>query len=432
MSLFLARVDMDRLNELNQRKHPAGRGVYKLSRGQLLALVVFHYTVSFAGSLGEHLLTLLGIHMTESALSERRQACPLVVFEELLKLALRPLKEVTAAACYRGLRLVAIDGTTFSLANTEQTKSCKKGGNQKGRAAFAKLRCSVLVELLMHNPLAARVGLKGESEWNLAQGLLDQLPEDCLLLADRLYGCGAFLLRAWERLKERRGHFLVRVKESLTIVREVERLADGSRIVEIKALDPRDYHRVLGTMQVREIRATLQRPGYRPVHLRLWTSLLEGTQAPAQELVELYSRRWEQELYFRELKRELGKSELLLSQTPETAAQEVAAMIIGSSLIAEERSKLRPGEELSHRISFVKLWETLEPLWLTLMLGADLLTDEQKEQLVDRFYRFASRRVMAKKRTRSCPRAVRQPVQPWPRKKNQPSSKDPVTISIVQ
>jgi hypothetical protein len=253
-----------------------------------------------------------------------------------------------------------------------------------------------------------------------------------LLLADRLYGCGAFLVAAWQRLKERKGHFLVRIKRNLKIVREIKRLVDGSRIVEIQALDPKDYHKVLTTMTVREIRATIQRKGFKTVHLRLWTSLLDGEQAPAMELIQLYISRWEQELYFRELKSELGVNDLLQSQTPETAAQELAAMIIGSSLIAEERSKLKPGEELSHRISFIKVAEILEPLWLTLLLGADILTEAQKQQLSERFYALASRQVMQKKRTRSCPRVLRQPIQPWPRKKNQPSSTEPITVSLVR
>jgi len=275
------------------------------------------------------------------------------------------------------------------------------------------------------------MGWKGESEWKLAQALLDSLPEHCLLLADRLYGCGAFLVSAWERLQKRQGHFLVRVKQGLKIVREIRRLADGSRIIEIKALDPDHPHRVAATLQVREIKATIHRRGHRPVPLRLWTSLLDEKQAPARELVELYATRWEQELYFRELKRELKLHSLLQSQTPQTAAQEVAAMIIGSSLIAEERSKLKPGEQLSHRISFMKVWETLEPLWLTLLLGADILTEAQKQELCQRFYALASTRGMAKKRTRSCPRVLRQPKQRWPQKRNQTSSTAPLKISVL-
>lgn len=430
LSLLLQRIGWEELNGLNQRKHGAGRPARVLSRGELLVGLVFHCTVSWAGSFGEHLFCLLGIQMAESSLSERRQALPFEVFTELLRRVLRPIAGADPQGFFGRWRLVAIDGVSFSLANTEPVKAqCKKGGNQKGRAAFAKLQCSALVELMWHNPLAAGVGQPGQSEWKLALGLLAHLPQECLLLADRLYGCGAFLLVAVDWLKQRNGRFLVRVKENLKVVRRGQRFKDGSRQVEIKALDPSNHHRVIGTLEVREIRATVQRRGHRPVRIRLWTNL-SCAEASAEELVRLYMARWEQELYFRELKWHLGVNDLLRSQTPETAAQEVAAMIIGSSLIAHERASLKPGEVLQHRISFIKTWETLEPLWLTLLLGADILSEEQKQQLCDRFYALAARRVMAKKRNRSCPRVLRQPVQPWPRKRGQMSVAGPVQVSI--
>jgi hypothetical protein len=299
MTLLLKRMSWSEIQGLQARKHNAGRPAHDLSRGQLLVAILFHYTVTWAGTLAEHLFWLMGIQMSDSTLSERRQAVPFVVFEELLRRLLRPLHLPSPQAFYRDWLLVAIDGVRFSMPNTEQVKDCKKGRNQKGKAAFAKLQCSALVELLMHNPLAARLGFHGESEWKLAQGLLEHLPQGCLLLADRLYGCGAFLIAAGEILKQRGGHFLVRVKQGLKIVREIKRLPDGSRIVEIKALDPENHHRVAATLQVREIQATIQRKGYRTVHLRLWTSLLDAKQAPASELIELYVTRWEQELYFR-------------------------------------------------------------------------------------------------------------------------------------
>lgn len=426
LSLLLKRIDWVSLNSLQQRKHAAGRPERRLARGRLLAAIVFHYTVTWAGTLGEHLFWLLGVKMSESSLSERRQALPFTVFEELLRRVLRPLSNPSPQASYKGLRLSGMDGVKFSLANSQAVKERgHKGKNSKGRHTFAGLQCAALVELISHNPLAARLSWTGDSEWKLAQPLLDHLPAKCLLLADRFYGCADFLLAAWAKLQLLAGHFLVRVRQNLKIVREIKRLSDGSRLVEIKDSETGEI------LRVREIQATLQREGYRPVPLRLWTSLLDELQAPALELVQLYATRWEQELYFRELKRELKLNNVLYSQTPETAAQEVAAMIIGSSLIAEERSNLEPGQCPTHRISFIKVWETLEPLWLTLLLGADILTDTQKQQLCERFHQLASQRAMAKKRTRSCPRALCRPHRPWPKKSNQPTSNAPLTVSIL-
>lgn len=433
MTLLLQRLSWCDLNGLTQRKHGAGRPNYVLSRGQLLAAVIFHCTVRFAGDFAEHLFWLFGIKMSNGTLSERRQAVPFEVFEELLRRVLRPIGKVKNPAqfCFKGLRLVGIDGVSYSLANTPTVKKkCRKGGNQKGRAAFAKLQCAALVELVMHNPLGACLGLEGQSEWKLAQGLLKHLPPQCLLLADRLYGCAAFVSAAYEKLKTLGGHFLVRVKESSPkILRVIKTFKDGSQLVEVGVSDPANRRRMMTTMQVREIRATIKRPGFRAFQVRLWTSL-SCRQASAEELVRLYMSRWEQELYFRELKHFIGSNDLLRSQTPETGAQEVAAMIIGSSLVAHERAKLKPGEQLQHRISFIKTWELLESLWMTLLLGADILSEEQKQALCDRFYTLLALRVMPKKRSRSCPRVLRQPVQPWPRKKNQKSSQGPLQVSV--
>jgi hypothetical protein len=430
LDLLLERIGWKELEQFNHRKHGAGRPTHHLSRGQLLVALIFHYTVSWAGTLGEHLFSLLQIDMAESSLSERRQALPFEVFKELLGRVLRPIAQPSPQAHFGLWRLMAIDGVSFSLANTPSVaKQCKKGGNQKGRAAFAKLQCAALVELVMHNPLAAAVGQPGKSEWQLGLELLEHLPEKCLLLADRLYGCGAFLLPLVEKLKQRDGRFLVRVKKNLKVVRRLKRFQDGSCLVEIKALDPSDYHRVTGTVQVREIVATVQRRGGRPIQIRLWTNL-SCAEASAEELVRLYMSRWEQELYFRELKWHLGINDLLRSQTPETAAQEVVSMVVGSSLIAHERAKLKPDEALPHRISFIKTWETLEPLWLTLLLGAEILSEPQKQALCDRFYALAARRVMPRKRSRSCPRAMRQPIQPWPRKRKQKSFEGPIEIAV--
>jgi hypothetical protein len=65
--------------------------------------------------------------------------------------------------------------------------------------------------------------------------------------------------------------------------------------------------------------------------------------APALELAQLYARRWEHELYFRELKRQVRKTDVLQSHTVDTAAQEIAALVLVSALIAAERARAAAG-----------------------------------------------------------------------------------------
>lgn len=427
------RISFQELDAIGSaRKHNAGRPLSTLGAGDLLVVLLFHFSRSL-GTLAENLHLLLGLKMAESSLSQRRSALPTEVFEELLRRILKPigLESKHPDAFYKGLRLIGIDGTSFSLPNNANTKStCTKHKNQHGTSAFFKLNAVVLFELIMHNPLAVQLGLQEESEWALAQQMVSQIPKNCLLIADRLYGCGAFVWRLLPRIQEVGGGFLLRIKGSITAIKEIRKLNDGSRIIEVRALEPGETHKVLGTMTVREISASVNRPGQKAQSIRLWTNLLDPKQSPAEELIRLYARRWEQETGYREIKHDLGINDLLKSQTIETAAQEVAAMFIIGSLAAEERAQLPSGEFPTTRISMLKTMDLLRPLWLSLQLCADLLSENQKQAMVERFRHEISLRRMAKKRHRSCPRVMRQNMQPWPRRRDQKDVNGPIIIRI--
>ena len=56
--------------------------------------------------------------------------------------------------------------------------------------------------------------------------------------------------------------------------------------------------------------------------------------------IELYGRRWEHEICYKKLKINLRGGSVLHSHRPETSAQEVAALLIACSLIAQERSEI--------------------------------------------------------------------------------------------
>jgi len=390
--------------------------------GKVLPALVFHF-MNGAGTLAEHFGQLFEDELCDSSLSERRSRLPWEVFTELMRLGLRALAQPArhAQGFWRGWRLVALDGTQFSLSNTPQIKATKrKAKSRRGRAAFAKMTTGVLLELGLHNPLAAAIGRDGQSEWALALELLTPLPEQALLLADRLYGCAAFIAVAQAACKKVASHFLFRVRSNIK-VRVIERLKDGTRLVRVPVQQKGRQHVIVQWLELREIRARVQRPGYRARDLRLWTSLLDTDTAPAQELIELYARRWEHELYFRELKHQLRKTDVLQSHTVETAAQEIAAIVLASALLARERARAAQGQAPVLRISFVKTLELMRPLWLTLALGGDLLSARQKQQLTTRFLERAARYVTPRrKHPRSYPRAVRQPISRWPRlQKNQ-------------
>jgi hypothetical protein len=398
----------------------------------LLSSLVFHF-LNATGTLAEHFALLFEESLTDSTCADRRARLPWQVFADLMARALRPLAELRRQpeAFYRGWRLVALDGTQFSLSNTPANNAARrKTKSRRGRAAFAKLTTGVLVELGLHNPLAAAIGQAGQSEWQLALGLLASLPKHALLLADRLHGCAAFASEAWRACQGVGSHFLIRARSQIK-VRVVKRFRDGSRLVKVPVRVKGRPREVSHYLELREIRVRVGRPGHRSQTLRLWTTLLDPRAAPAQELVRLYARRWEHELYYRHLKHELRKTELLQSHTVLTAAQEIAALMLASALLARERVRAADGQLPVLRVSFVKTLELLRPLWLVFEVGADLLSPRVQRELVERFDTLLRRFASRPRRSRSCPRAVRQPVTGWPRMLETQSVEGPLQFTLV-
>ncbi len=110
---------------------------------------------------------------------------------------------------------------------------------------------------------------------------------------------------------------------------------------------------------------------------------------------------------------------------------EIAALALASAILARERMRAATGQAPVLRVSLIKLLELLRPLWLVLELGSDLLSDRQKEPLTQRFYAQARRCLSPPRRSRSCPRVVRQPVRGWPRLVKNQSWEGPVQFKLI-
>ena len=398
----------------------------------VLAALVFH-VMNATGTLSAHFAMLFEDSLNDSACADRRARLPWEIFAQLMQRVLRPLarRRRHPEAFWRGWLLTALDGTNHSVTNTPQNNAAlRKAKTRRGRAAFAKISTSVLLELGLHNPLAAAIGQQGQSEWQLSLGLLSRLPKKALLLADRLSGCAAFAAQARRACQRVGSHFLFRARAQIK-VEVIQRFKDGSRRVRVPVRQKGKPREIVEWLELREIRVQLHRKGHRPTELRLWTTLLDPTTAPAAELVGLYAKRWEHELFYREIKRQLRKSGLLQSHTMTTAAQEIAALVLAAALLAQERDRAAAGQVPVLRVSFIKLLDLLRPLWLVLALGDDLLSPRQKEQLTERIYQQARTCLTPKRRLRSCPRKVRQPVSGWPRLLQNEYWEGPVSFSFV-
>jgi hypothetical protein len=340
----------------------------------LLTTLVFH-VMHAAGTLAEHFALLFEDALSESVCADRRARTPWQVFADLMARALRPLAHRTwhPEAYWQRWRLVALDGTQFSLINTPANQAARpKSRSRRGPSAFA------------------------DELWNACQRV--------------------------------GSHFLIRARTSIK-VQVLRPLADGSRLVRVPVYVPKT-RRVSHYRALREIRVRVGRKGFPSQALRLWTSLLDPVLAPADQLAPLYAQRWEHELFYRHLKRELRRGSLLQSHPVTTAAQEIAALMLASALLARERARAAAGLLPVRRVSFVKTLELLRPWWLIFEVGADLLSARVQEELLERCYEHLRQSATRRRRSRSCPRAVRQPVSKWPRLFATQSTEGPVQFTF--
>ncbi len=222
------------INRLFKMMGPLQRATPKISNQQLIMGLVFH-VLQGVGTLAEHMKLLTGKSVSESALSQRRSQAPWQIFETILEhtLTIKAQPKKHPYVFYKGLRLCGSDGSQFSVANTPQVKKqMSKAVSRRGKAAFAKIGVVTLVELGLHNPIAAAIGAKGESEMFLARQLIEHLPPESLWICDRYYGVPCLIVEFDQIHSQGDRHFLLRVRRNIKS-KVLEFYADGSALVEI-------------------------------------------------------------------------------------------------------------------------------------------------------------------------------------------------------
>ncbi|MFJ9085148.1 IS4 family transposase [Streptomyces sp. NPDC102384] len=285
----------------------------------------------------------------KSSLFRARQRLGSEPLRVLFATTAKPMaSEVTPGAFWRGLRVLAVDGTCWDVADSEANQAAfGRPGNSRGsgRSAFVQVRMAALVEVGSHAVLDAELAGCRTGEVTL----VGRLPRSCgpgqLVLADREF-LGVPLWRAFTATG---ADLLWRV--SANRVLPVERLLrDGSWLSRIHAgTDP--AHRDPVTVRVVAYRLAAEDTDY-----RLVTTLLDARRHPARELAALYAQRWEIETVFAELKtHQRGAKVVLSSKTPDGVLQQIWAHLLVHHALRELMVETAATRQLDpDRVSFTE------------------------------------------------------------------------------
>lgn len=280
--------------------------------------------------------------------------------ETVVRAVLRPTaEEGTIGAWYQHWRLTAVDGTTFTVPDTDENEHAfgrPGSGRGEGKTAYPQIQAACLVELGTHAVFDARLDAYAAAESMLIEEMFPSFRPGMLVLADR----HIYSFDRWARAGDTGADLLWRVASNL-VLRPVEHLPDGSYVAEV-ATPSKSRRR--GPIRLRVIEYRL--PGASELY-RLVTTIMDPAVASAKDLAVLYHERWDVEGFLKQIKSvQLNGDKIFRSKSPEGVRQEFWAHLAVHyattcvQVDAAARAKVDP-DRISHkntvRIIRSRIWK---------------------------------------------------------------------------
>lgn len=268
-----------------------------------------------------------------SALSYRRSQLGSEIMQELFVRCAGPKATAqTPGAFWKGMRLLAIDGTVESVADTASNREAFRysSDDELSHSPFPQARLLLLIECGTHLICDAEISSCRQGEASGLSLLLERWSmEQSLILWDSGFHSSAAIFA----VRARGGHVLGRLKSNV-LEKPFCTLVDGSYLICI--YEDQDHQRG-ESMLVRVITYTFtdpRIPGAGEQVYRLVTTLLDPFLYPAKELAVLYHERWHVEVVIDETRTHLRLSaRTLRSLTPEGVIQEIYALLLAHLVI---------------------------------------------------------------------------------------------------
>lgn len=275
--------------------------------------------------------------LATTSLSDARQRLPLSVFAQTLRHCAAQISTWTDDLLWRGWRVVLLDGSTFRLRpfnDIPEHFPPHRPGNCKKPPYWCVVRVVVGFCLGTGAVLDCALGSLKASEQALTATLLTGCWLKSLLVGDRNFGVYSVV----RTIVGAQGHALVRLTKA-----RAAKLARSAGLRLVQGMDvpvvwspsaqdqcPQRWSRdpVPGRLLVFRV----QRPGFPPLTLFLFTTLVDAQTYPPKALVQLYGQRWRVELCLRFIKTEMDLN-FLDCQSTDMARKEWLAGLIAYNLI---------------------------------------------------------------------------------------------------
>jgi hypothetical protein len=343
-----------------------------------------------------------------SSYCEARQRLPEGVIVRLVhQTAGRADERVSDAWLWNGRGVTLVDGTTVSMPDTmANQKEYPQSNTQKAGLGFPIARLVALISLASGVVRDLALGPyqgKETGETALFRTLWDRLEPGEIVLGDRFF-CSFFGIAGLSRRgvdvlfrMHQRRKFDFREGRCLGIE---DHVVSWTKPERPEWMDQETYAQIPDTLTVRELRVTVEQPGFRVNELVLVTTMLDAETDTKEDISGLFLERWNIELDFRSIKVVLPM-DVLRCKTPEMVRKEIWMHLLAYNLIrgvmaeAAEAHGKRP-----RHLSFKGALQTMTAFqdalrWATLLARVQLLGEMLKaiasHEVGDRFGRSEPR-----------------------------------------
>jgi Transposase DDE domain len=331
--------------------------------------------------------------ITKQAFSEARQKVSPEAFKILFREIVKQYYELNDFNKYRGYRLLAIDGSTIELQNTEELRNAY-GYAENKTVKIARARVSALYDPENHLLVNAIIARYETDENNLAYQHLEKLlqygSKNDLILFDRGYPSKELIAI----LNRSKINFVMRV--SSQFIKEVNQVKSPDEIVE--------FHYKSQTYRIRVLKFILS-SGIEEI---LVTSLLDP-EFSLDDFKTLYFKRWGIETKYDELKHKL-QLENFTGEMPIAIEQDFYASMYLSNMAA--LAKMDSDEEIQEQNEEKNLkyeYQTNTNILIGKLKGNMVLailapTNRKRSQIMNRIYKELIRNAIPIRPGRTFPR----------------------------
>jgi len=278
------------------------------------------------------------LHSTATtSFSDARQRLPLEIFDQTLRRSAQQLYSWARGIRWHGWNVALLDGSTFRMRPHKDIPKQfhpHRPGNCKKQPYWCLARVVAGFCLATGAVLHSAVGSLKASEQSLAAQLLTMPWGKTLFVADRNFGVYS-VVRAAQAASAQTLVRLTKIRAAKLAKQAGVRLVNG--LDQLITWSPTRHdqcpeHLERTPVQGRLLVMRVQRPGFRPLTLYLFTSLTDVQKYPPAPLAQLYAQRWQVELYLRFVKTQMDLG-FLDCQSPDMARKEWLAGLIAYNLI---------------------------------------------------------------------------------------------------